>query len=71
MMFQPGMGRAGLFSSMRKEGNATVGVKYQFLTSSFRAQVDSQGKLGVLVEKTVLPTVQLVFAGELDQATVC
>ena len=53
-------------SGMRKEGTATLGAKYDFRNSTFRAQVDSTGKLSCLLEKRVLPPVQLTFAGEID-----
>ncbi|KAF1345749.1 eukaryotic porin-domain-containing protein [Delphinella strobiligena] len=65
-----GMGGAqgGMMGGIRKEGVATFGAKYDFRASSFRAQVDSAGKLGVLLEKRVVPMVQITFAGELDHA---
>lgn len=68
-----GMGAAqgGMMGGVRKEGVATFGAKYDFRASSFRAQVDSAGKLGVLLEKRVVPMVQITFAGELDHAKVC
>ncbi|KAI9832118.1 MAG: translocase of outer mitochondrial membrane [Phylliscum demangeonii] len=65
-----GLGRgrgAGVLGGMGKEGVATVGAKYDFRTSTFRAQVDSSGKLSCLLEKRVLPIVQVTFAGEIDQ----
>lgn len=54
----------------RKEGSATLGAKYEFSRSIFRAQVDSQGKVGCLLEKMVAPPVRLTFAGEMDHAKV-
>jgi len=44
----------------------TVGAKYDFRMSTFRAQVDSTGKLSCLLEKRVAPPVQLTFAAEVD-----
>lgn len=69
LQFAPGMGgRGGLMGSgMRKEGTTTLGAKYDFRASTFRAQVDSTGRLSCLLEKRVAPPVQLTFAGELDQ----
>ena len=69
LQFAPGMGgRGGLMGSgMRKEGTTTLGAKYDFRASTFRAQVDSSGRLSCLLEKRVAPPVQLTFAGELDQ----
>jgi mitochondrial import receptor subunit TOM40 len=55
---------------IKKEGLATLGAKYDFRASTVRVQGDSQGKLGVLLEKRVAPAVQLTFAGELDHAKV-
>ena len=54
----------------RKEGVTTVGAKYDFRMSSFRAQLDSTGKLSCLLEKRVLPPVQVTFAGEMDHVKV-
>lgn len=50
-----------------KEGLTTIGAKYDFRMSTFRAQVDSTGKLSCLLEKRVAPPVQLTFAAEMDQ----
>ena len=63
-----GMGGGGglMGGGGRKEGTTTVGAKYDFRASTFRAQVDSTGKLSCLLEKRVLPPIQLVFAGEMD-----
>lgn len=68
LQIAPGMGGKGglLGSGTRKEGTATLGAKYDFRNSTFRAQVDSSGKLSCLLEKRVLPPIQLAFAGELD-----
>jgi len=51
-----------------KEGVATLGAKYEFSRSIFRAQVDSHGKIGCLLEKVVAPPVRMTFAGEMDHA---
>ena len=73
LQFQPGMGAPGsmMGSGLRKEGTATLGAKYDFRASTFRAQADSSGRLSALFEKRVLPFVQVTFAGELDQLKVC
>jgi mitochondrial import receptor subunit TOM40 len=55
----------------RKEGVTTVGAKYDFRMSVFRAQVDSTGKLSCLLEKVVAPPVRLTFAAEVDHFKVC
>ncbi|KAF7195380.1 Mitochondrial import receptor subunit tom40 [Pseudocercospora fuligena] len=61
-------GANAMMGGARKEGVATLGTKYEFSRSIFRAQVDSQGKLGCLLEKVVAPPVRVTFAGELDHA---
>lgn len=64
---QPSMAATrGLMGGFRKEGVATLGAKYDFRASTFRAQVDSSGRLSALLEKRILPIVQVTFAGELD-----
>lgn len=64
-------GANAMMGGARKEGVATLGAKYEFSRSIFRAQVDSQGKLGCLLEKVVAPPVRVTFAGEIDHAKVC
>lgn len=49
-----------------KEGVTTVGAKYDFRMSTFRAQIDSTGKLSCLWEKRVAPPVQITFAADMD-----
>ena len=67
LQFMPGLGGGGLMGTgARKEGTTTIGAKYDFRTSTFRAQLDSTGKLSCLLEKRVLPPVQVTFAGEMD-----
>ncbi|KAF7944409.1 hypothetical protein EAE96_010806 [Botrytis aclada] len=62
-----GLSGAGMMGGpIRKEGVTTVGAKYDFRMSTFRAQVDSTGKLSCLLEKRVAPPVQLTFAAEMD-----
>ncbi len=56
--------------SLQKDGIATIGAKYDFRMSTFRAQVDSNGKLGVLLEKRVAAPVTMTFAADLDHSTV-
>lgn len=65
-----GRGGGMMGGAMRKEGTTIVGAKYDFRNSTFRAQVDSTGKLSCLLEKRVLPPVQLAFAGEMDHMKV-
>jgi len=67
LQFAPGPGGAGMFGNMRKEGQTTVGVKYNFATSVYRAQIDSTGKVGCVLEKRVAPAISFNFAAEIDQ----
>ena len=72
LQFAPGLGvNGGLFGNVQREGTTTVGVKYDFRASTYRAQVDSAGKIGVVLEKRVAAPVMLTFAGEIDQVKVC
>ncbi|EGV66156.1 translocase of outer mitochondrial membrane [Yamadazyma tenuis] len=50
------------------EGQTTVGAKYEYRQSVYRGQIDSTGKVGVFMEKRVLPTIALLFSGEIDHA---
>jgi mitochondrial import receptor subunit TOM40 len=65
-----GLSRGGgggmMGGGISKEGVATIGAKYDFRASTFRAQVDSGGRLGCLLEKRVAPAVTLTFAGDMD-----
>lgn len=71
LQIAPGMGGGGLLGpGSQKEGTTTVGAKYDFRTSTFRAQLDSTGKLSCLLEKRVLPPVSVTFAGEMDHVKV-
>ncbi|AOA64561.1 TOM (translocase of outer membrane) complex component [Komagataella phaffii CBS 7435] len=48
------------------EGTTTLGAKYEFRQSVFRGQIDSQGKVACFLEKRILPTVSILFSGELN-----
>lgn len=65
----PGRSRGGggmMGGGLSKEGVATVGAKYDFRSSTFRAQLDSSGRLACLLEKRIAPAVQVTFAGDID-----
>ncbi|KAJ5902475.1 Mitochondrial import receptor subunit (Tom40) [Penicillium taxi] len=51
-----------------RDGTTAIGAKYDFRASSFRAQVDSAGKVSCLLEKRIAMPISLTFAGEIDQA---
>ncbi len=63
-----GRGRGGgmMMGGSGREGVATFGAKYDFRASTFRAQVDSSGRLSCLLEKRIAPAVQVTFAGDID-----
>ncbi|PVI04687.1 hypothetical protein DM02DRAFT_518293 [Periconia macrospinosa] len=61
----PGSPMAGM-GVPQKEGNVTIGAKYDFRTSSFRAQIDNQGKVACLLEKSIAPPIRVTFSGEID-----
>jgi mitochondrial import receptor subunit TOM40 len=62
--------QGGMMGGIQKEGTAAFGAKYDFRMSTFRAQIDSNGKLGVLLEKRVAAPVTMTFAADVDHATV-
>ena len=69
LSLQPGPG--GLMGgSVQKQGLTTVGAKYDFRMSVFRAQVDSTGKLSCLLEKKIAPPVMMTFGADVDYVTV-
>ncbi|CAO2651853.1 Nn.00g001360.m01.CDS01 [Neocucurbitaria sp. VM-36] len=61
-----GIGPGGPMAGPQKEGNVTIGAKYDFRQSSFRAQVDNQGKVSCLLEKMIAPPIRVTFSGEID-----
>ncbi|MCJ1312785.1 translocase of outer mitochondrial membrane [Agyrium rufum] len=70
LQFAPGLGGAGglMGPGSRKEGVANLGVKYDFRASTFRAQLDSTGRISCLLDKRVAPMIQLSVAAELDHS---
>lgn len=68
LSLMPGPG-ALMGGSIQKEGIATVGARYQFRMSNFRAQIDSKGKLACFLEKHVAPAVMMNFGAEVDHTT--
>ncbi|KAI1763013.1 eukaryotic porin-domain-containing protein [Hypoxylon sp. FL1150] len=67
MTLQVAPGPGGLMGGgLQKEGVTSVGVKYDFRMSVFRAQVDSKGKLGCYLEKRIAPTLMMTFCADVD-----
>ncbi|KAL1963179.1 hypothetical protein VTN77DRAFT_8612 [Rasamsonia byssochlamydoides] len=58
---------ASLMGGPRRDGTTTIGAKYDFRASTFRAQIDSTGKVSCLLEKRIAMPISLTFAGEIDQ----
>ncbi|OIW29566.1 mitochondrial import receptor subunit tom-40 [Coniochaeta ligniaria NRRL 30616] len=54
---------------LQKDGVTTFGAKYDFTLSTFRAQIDSKGKLSCLLEKRVGGPVMATFGAEVDHFT--
>lgn len=48
------------------EGSTTLGCKYEYRQSVFRGSVDTSGKVGCFLERKILPTLSVLFCGELD-----
>lgn len=51
------------------EAQTTIGAKYEFRQSSFRGQINSDGKVSCYLEQRVLPVMSILFAGEIDHKT--
>lgn len=65
-------GGAGMMMGgpMQKDGVTTFGAKYDFRMSTFRAQLDSNGKLSCLLEKRVAAPVMMTVGIDVDHSTV-
>ncbi|SCW00359.1 LAFE_0C02454g1_1 [Lachancea fermentati] len=48
------------------EGSTTLGCKYEYRQSVFRGSLDSNGKVGCFLERKILPTLSVLFCGEID-----
>ncbi|GKZ27537.1 translocase of outer mitochondrial membrane [Aspergillus brasiliensis] len=59
---------AALMGGPSRDGTTAIGAKYDFRASTFRAQVDSTGKVSCVLEKRIAMPIALTFAGEIDQA---
>lgn len=71
MSLSVGPGPGGMMGGpMQKEGVTTFGAKYDFRMSTFRAQLDSKGKLSCLLEKRVAGPVMMTVGADVDHASV-
>ena len=55
----------------RRDALATVGAKYDLRMATFKAQVDSTGKVSALLEQKFAPTLAFLLSGEIDHVKVC
>lgn len=55
---------------VQKDGVTTFGAKYDFRMSTLRAQLDSKGKLSVLLEKRVAGPVMMTVGTDIDHFSV-
>jgi mitochondrial import receptor subunit TOM40 len=69
MTLQVAPGAGGMMGGLQKEGITTFGAKYDFRMSTFRAQIDTKGKLSCLLEKRVAAPVTMTFAADVDHFT--
>ena len=53
-------------NAQRRHAVATLGAKYDLRMSTFRAQLDSTGKVSAVLEQRFAPTFSFLFAGEID-----
>jgi mitochondrial import receptor subunit TOM40 len=65
-MIQP----ASMLGPAKREAVATLGAKYDFRMATFRGQVDSNGKVGMLLEQRFTPAFAFMVGGEIDHAKV-
>jgi len=65
-MIQP----ASMLGPAKREAIATLGAKYDFRMATFRGQVDSNGKVGMLLEQRFTPAFAFMVGGEIDHAKV-
>lgn len=49
-----------------REGTATLGLKYEFRTAMFRAQIDSGGRVSAFLDRRVSPQIGVSFCGDID-----
>ena len=54
----------------QRKAIATAGIKYDLRAAQFRAQVDSTGKVGMLLEQRIAPALSFTVGGEIDHVKV-
>jgi len=66
-IFQP----ASMLGPAKREALTTLGAKYDLRMATFRGQIDSNGKVGMLLEQRFSPAFGFLVSGEIDHAKVC
>lgn len=66
--FQTIIQPASMMGEAKRDALATLGAKYDFRMASFRGQVDSTGKVGMLLEQRFTPAFAFLVSGEIDHA---
>ncbi|OLL22362.1 Mitochondrial import receptor subunit TOM40 [Neolecta irregularis DAH-3] len=61
-----GSGMMMMMGPPKIEGITTVGVKYEYRQACYRAQVDSNGKIGAFFERRILPPLGIQMCAEVD-----
>lgn len=64
--FQTVLEPEGMMGPAKREAIATLGAKYEFRMSTLRAQLDSAGKVGMLLEQRFTPVFAFLVGGEID-----
>ena len=54
----------------KRDATATLGAKYEFRMATFRGQVDTKGKVGMLLEQRFTPAFAFLVGGEIDHMKV-
>ncbi|KIY43543.1 mitochondrial import receptor subunit tom40 [Fistulina hepatica ATCC 64428] len=54
------------FPGRPREASAQVGAKYEMRMATFRAQLDSGGKVSTFLEQRITPAFQFMLSGEID-----
>ena len=65
-VFQP----ESMMGPAKREALTTLGAKYDFRLSTFRAQIDSTWKVGMLLEQRFTPVFAFLVGGEIDHVKV-
>lgn len=68
--FQTLLQPASMMGPAKRDAIATLGAKYDFRLATFRAQVDSTWKVGMLLEQRFTPAFAFLVGGEVDHKKV-